>query len=95
MSDIEVPFRVVPPVAGLAAFVTRLDPARLLPVRPLIAIIAFNLMRRRGHTPQELFGKTEVGFRIRRATFQLGHGLHSTIMRSAGCWRYSSAAEIG
>ena len=58
---------------ALPQFVAGLDPSRQLPVRPLIAIVAFNLVSGGGHAPQKIFGKSEIAFR----TCAAGSPLHS------------------
>jgi len=57
--DIEVPLGILPPITRPAARVSGLNPPCQFPVGPLIAIIAFDLMRRRRYTPQKVLGKSE------------------------------------
>ncbi len=60
--NIKISLRILPPVARLAALVARPDPARQLPIRPLIAVVAFHLMGGRRHAPQKIIGKSQIGF---------------------------------
>ena len=77
--NVEVSFGILPPIARLAARITRLDPARLFPLRPLIAIVAFDLMGGGRHTPEKIFRKSKKRFGTRGAEFLFTHDLHSTI----------------
>src|ERR1700680_1851567 len=76
--DIEVLLGVLPPIARPTAGISGLNPACLLPVGPLIAVVAFDLMRRRRHAPQKILRKSEKRFGTRGAKVQFTHGLHST-----------------
>jgi hypothetical protein len=48
----------------------------------LIAIIAFNLVRRGGDSPQKIVGKSEILFRTGTTEARFTHDLHSTIVGS-------------
>src|SRR6267378_2365677 len=56
--QIEVTFRVGPPIAGHPRTITGLDPAQLFPVCPLAVVVgAFDLVGSGGNSPQETFGE--------------------------------------
>src|ERR1700730_3396728 len=76
---VEVTFGVLPTVTSLAAAFPRLDPAGLLPVRPLVTIVTFNLMCSRRHAPQKIVREPEIRLGTLIAEVRFGHALHSTI----------------
>src|SRR5208282_2840031 len=67
LGQVEIEFRVAPPVAGAPAAVAGLDPSGRFPCRPLIVVVvAFHLVGRGRNAPEETAWKDEIAVAGRR-----------------------------